>query len=65
LGLQIYNIQTSEKQPSRPQLTDGSAGGHEENDEKYGQQEKYSNHQPCPLLKFLNPHFAGKCSRKE
>jgi hypothetical protein len=46
---------TSEKQPSGLALTNGSAGGREENDEKYGQQEKYSIHQPSPLLKFSTP----------
>jgi hypothetical protein len=45
--------QISEKQPSGLPLTNRSAGGHEENDKKYGQQEKYSNHQPSPLLKFF------------
>ena len=47
--------QISERQPSGLTLTNGSAGGHEENDEKYGQQEKYSSHQPSPLLKFSTP----------
>jgi len=41
-------MKTSEKQPAGLALTNGSAGGQEENDEKYGQQEKYSIHQPSP-----------------
>ena len=46
---------SAEKQPSRLALANGSAGDHEENDEKYGQQEKYSIHQPSPLLEFFTP----------
>jgi hypothetical protein len=45
--------QISEKQPTGLALTNGSAGGHEKNDKKYGQQEKYSIHQPSPLLKII------------
>jgi hypothetical protein len=48
-------MQISEKQPSGLGLADGSAGGHEENDQNCRQQEKYSIHYPSPPLKFSTP----------
>jgi hypothetical protein len=45
----------SKFQPSGLFLADGSAGGHEENDRRYGQQHKHSNHHPSPLLKISFP----------
>jgi hypothetical protein len=56
--------QISEKQPSGLALTNGSAGGHENNDEKYGPQEKYSNHQPSPLSKFFTPILSANILRR-
>jgi hypothetical protein len=56
--------QISDKQPSGLALTNGSAGGHENNDEKYGQQEKYSNHQPSPLSKFFTPILPANILRR-